>query len=188
MKLPSILNKHLGRQKETYTDKLTFPLEQWLRYFFEYALEKKKNFYWAWNSFMVVVRRHRNKTVMVLEISLRKAPFLVQKHIDITTIPDDVLVNSLLFLYNHYPSSPSLRRNREHSTRFLSFISFLQMIDNHDIKKLPYDDKSSTKINRLLVAYVMKTLDFYDTPPVLKRPEERLYNVSQLLRNGSLKT
>ena len=63
------------------------------------------------------------------------------------------------------------------------------MIDNHDIKKLPYDNKTSTKINRLLVAYIMKTLEFYDIPPVLKRSDDRLYNVSQLLRNGSrLKT
>lgn len=183
MELPSVLKKHLGRVQATKTDKLHLPIGQWVRYFFTFALDKKKNFYWAWKDFMIIIRNEKDgRSVMVLEIFLPKAPFLRQKHIDITHIPKDVLVNSLLFLYHHYDSSPRLRRNREHSTRFLSFISFAQMLANHDIKKLPDLSQETTKINRLLVAYVMKTLDLDDISIHFKeKNDSRLYAVSQLV-------
>lgn len=190
MELPSVLKKHLGRVPTTKIDKLHLPIGEWLRYFFTFALEKKKHFYWAWKDFMIVIRNEKDgRTVMVLEIFLPKAPFLRQKHIDITNIPKDVLVNSLLFLYHHYESSPRLRRNREHSTRFLSFISFAQMLANHDIKKLPHVSQETTKINRLLVAYLMKTLDLDDIPIRFQQKNDScLYSVSQLVsRTGSLK-
>lgn len=190
MGLPSVLKKHLGRVPTTKTDKLHLPIGEWLRYFFTFALDKKKNFYWAWKDFMIVIRNEKDgRTVMVLEIFLPKAPFLRQKHIDITHIPKDVLVNSLLFLYHHYDSSPRLRRNREHSIRFLSFISFAQMLANHDIKKLPSLSQETTQINRLLVAYLMKTLDLDDIPIHFQQKNDpRLYSVSQLVsRTGSLK-
>jgi len=169
--------------KKQHTEELSFPISGWMRYFFQYALEKKKNFYWSWKSFMITVRKQKDKLVLVLEIPLKKAPFLVQKHIDITNIPNDELVNSLLFLYNHYESSPMLRRNREHSIRFLSLISFSQLIANHDIKKLP-EPEGSTRINRLLVAYIVKTLDAYNVPTLCKKPTDRLYSVFQLTSNN----
>lgn len=190
MELPSVLKKHLGRSPTTKTDKLHLPMDQWLRYFFTFALNKKKNFYWAWKDFMIVVRREKDgRTVMVLEIFLPKAPFLRQKHIDITHIPKDVLVNSLMFLYHHYDSSPRLRRNREHSVRFLSFISFAQMLANHDVKKLPHLSQETPKINRLLVAYIIKTLDLDDVSiHFQEKKDNHLYSVSQLVsRTGSLK-
>lgn len=190
MELPSVLKKHLGRVPTTKIDKLYLPIGEWLRYFFTFALDKKKNFYWAWKDFMIVIRNEKDgRTVMVLEIFLPRAPFLRKKLIDITHIPKDVLVGSLLFLYRHYDSSPRLRRNREHSTRFLSFISFAQMLANHDIKKLRHLPQETSKINRLLVAYLMKTLDF-DGVPIhsQEKIEPRLYSVSQLTsRTGSLK-
>ena len=190
MELPSVVKKHLGRVPTTNIDKLHLPLDEWLRYFFTFASNKKKNFYWAWKDFMIVVRHQKDgRTVLVLEIFLPKAPFLRQKHIDITHIPKDVLVDSLMFLSHHYDSSPKLRRNREHSVRFLSFISFAQMLANHDIKKLPHLSEKTTSINRLLVAYLMKTLDFEGVPTRFQeRPDPRLYSVSQLVsRTGSLK-
>jgi len=188
MDLPSVLKKHLGLVPTTSMDKLNLPLEEWVRYFFTFALDKKKKFYWAWQHFMVTIRREKDKTVLILEIFLPKAPFLFQKHVDITHIPNPVLVNSLMFLYTHYKSSPNLRRNREHSVRYLSFISFAQMLANHDIKKLPTVETGGG-INRLLVAYLMKTLDLHDVPLLLgdQKPDRR-YSISQLTRwTGSLK-
>lgn len=183
MELPSVLKKNLGRVPTTKTDKLHLPIGEWLRYFFTFALDKKKHFYWSWKDFMIVIRNEKDgRTVMILEIFLPNAPFLRQKHIDITHIPKDVLVNSLLFLYHHYDSSPRLRRNREHSVRFLSFISFAQMLANHDIKKLPSLSQETTQINRLLVAYLMKTLDLDDIPiHFQQKNDHRLYSVSQLV-------
>lgn len=166
-----------------HTDKLHLPLAGWLCHFFEYSLKKKKNFYWAWKSFMIVVRKQKDKIMLVLEIPLQKAPFLAQKHIDITNIPNDVIVKSLLFLYYTYDSSPMLRRNMEHSTRFLSFISFIQMLANHDIKK-PTDQlcATSTQINQLLVAYIMKTLDLYNVNiSINSKKQTPIYSLSQLL-------
>ncbi len=183
MELPSVLKKHLGRVPITTIDKLQLPIQEWLRYFFTFALNKKTNFYWAWKDFMIVVRREKDgRTVMVLEIFMSQAPFLRQKHIDITHIPKDVLINSLMFLYHHYDSSPRLRRNREHSIRFLSFISFAQMLANHDIKTLPHLSQETSKINRLLVAYIMKTLDLDDIPiHFQQKNDHRLYSVSELV-------
>jgi len=165
------------------TEELSFPLSGWMRYFFQYALEKKKNFYWSWKYFMITVRKQKDKLALILEIPLKKAPFLAQKHIDITNIPKDELVNSLLFLYNHYESSPMLRRNREHSIRFLSLISFSQLIANHDIKKLPGPGETS-RINRLLVAYIINTLDSHNVPFLCKKPTDHIYSVFQLTSNN----
>lgn len=185
MDLPSVLKKHLGRVQTTSMDKLNLPLEEWVRYFFTFALDKKKKFYWAWKKFMITIRKEKDKTVLVLEIFLAKAPFLLQKHVDITHIPNPILVNSLMFLYNHYDSSPKLRRNREYSVRYLSFISFVQMLANHDIKKLP-SLETGCGANRLLVAYLMKTLDLYEVPVHLKEQKhERRYSISQLVSQTS---
>lgn len=161
-------------------DQLYLPLAIWLGYFFQYALDKKKSFYWAWDRFMIVVRRQKKKKIfLILEIQLKKAPFLIQKHVDITNIPPSVLINSLLFLHDHYESSPMLSRNREHSTHFLSFRSFLDMLKTHDIKtKQWYGDVG---VNRLLVAYLMNTLDSYHVP--IKKPAKKLYTLSELLVN-----
>lgn len=157
---------------------LYLPLPLWLGYFFQYSLEKKKNFYWAWDSFMIVVRRQGKKTFLILEVPLKEPPYLVQKHVDITNIPHDVLINSLLFLYDHYESSPMLPRNLEHSVRFLSFRSFLDMLMSHSIRttKQWCGDVGS---NRLLVAYIMNKLDLYHIP--IKRPKKQLYTLSQLV-------
>lgn len=182
MEPPPLLKKHLEKNSLTYTDKLHLPISVWLNYFFQYALEKKKNFYWAWKSFMIVVRKQKDKLILVLEIPLKKAPFLVQKHVDITNIPIKNIVGSLLFLHHHYESSPMLRRNREHSVRFLSFISFVQMVANHDIKKLP--ELSHVNINQLLVAYLLKTLDLYNIPIIDHKHDDRLYSISQLTRKS----
>ena len=191
MELPSVLRKNLGIKKKTHTDKLYLPMEEWVRRFFEYSLDKKKDFYWAWKSFMIVVRKQKdNKKILVLEIPLKKAPFLLQKHIDITNIPPAVLIDSLMFLYDHYESSPMSRRNREHSVNFLSFISFVQMLANHDIKKLNPTTKNTPKINRLLVAYIMKTLDYRGVPIHTNQydpSKQQFYSVSQLERKASLK-
>lgn len=160
-------------------DQLYLPLPIWLGYFFQYALDKKKGFYWAWDRFMIVVRRQKKKTFLILEIPLKKAPYLVQKHVDITNIPSSVLINSLLFLYDHYESSPMLPRNREHSTRFLSFRSFLDMLKTHDIKTKQWC--GGVGINRLLVAYLMGALGFYHVP--VKTSPRKLYTLSGLLVN-----
>lgn len=189
MKFPSVLKKHLGHVSRRQTDNLHLPMEQWLQYFFTFALNKNKNFYWAWKHFMIVIRKEKDRTIMVLEIFLPHAPFLRQKHIDITPIDKQVLVNSLMFLYHHYDSSPRLRRNREHSVQYLSFLSFIQMLANHDIKKLPELNKEMTKNNRLLIAYLMTTLDIDNVPVIIKeKKDSRLYSVSELAsRAGSLK-
>lgn len=135
-----------------------FPLSDWLGYFFHYALTRNKNFYWAWDQFMIVVRHYKKKRFLVLEIPIPQEPFLIQKHVDITAIPPDVLVQSLLFLFHHYNSSPLLRRNREPSVRFLSFLSFLQLLADNKIK-IPEHWDANASMNRFLVAYLMKTLD-----------------------------
>lgn len=178
MNLPSVLKKHLGIPS---ADKLHLPLEEWLAYFFTFALDKKKNFYWAWDRFLIVVRREKDRVVLVLEVLLPKAPFLLQKHVDITHLSRDALVASLLYLYRHYGSSPRLRRNREHSVHYLSFLSFAQMLANHDIKKLPEPPRHG-KINRLLVAYLMTKLDMHGVRPLCQEKQDRRrYSLSQLL-------
>lgn len=163
--------------KRTPTDQLHLPLEEWLRYFFTFALDKKKDFYWAWDRFMIVVRKENNdRLVLVLEIFLPDPPFLLQKHVDITSLPPKDLVASLMFLYHHYKSSPRLRRNREHSLHFLSFLSFVHMLP--DIPKLPVPPCGTA--HRLLVAYLIKTLDRHDIPFRSQPKPHRLYSFSQL--------
>lgn len=163
---------------------LYFPLRQWLELFFQYALKNKKNFYWAWKSFLIVVRKHGSKLFLVLEIPLKQAPFLVQKHVDITNIPKPVVVQSLLLLFDLYDSSPMLPRNREYSVRFLSFISFLQMLLNGDII-LPKELDQQTPLNQKLLVYILKTLDDYNIEIMLrKKPNNHVYSLFQLASNS----
>lgn len=190
MELPSVLRKNLGLKKTNPNDRLQLPFDGWLRLFFAHALEKNKDFYWAWKDFMIVVRKKKDhKRIMVLEVPLPQPPFLAQKHIDITNIPPAVLTDSLMFIYHHYKSSPLLRRNREHSVGFLSFVSFVSMIVNNDIKKLNVSVPETKRINRLLVAYLMKTLDFYDIQVSItgQKQHKKTYSVSQLQDKLGLK-
>lgn len=155
---------------------MKYPLEEWLRYFFTLASAKKKDFYWAWDRFMIVVRKEKDRRlVLVLEIFLPDPPFLVQKHVDITSLPKKDLVASLMFLYHHYKSSPRLRRNKEHSVCFLSFLSFAQRFAAHDIPVL-----QDGTTHRPLVSYLIKTLDRYNIPSHTPQPSTRLYSLSQL--------
>lgn len=154
-------------------------LEEWLQYFFTFASVKNKDFYWSWDRFMIVIRKEQDRRrVMVLEIFLPDPPFLVQKHIDITSLPTKDLVASLMFLYHHYKSSPRLRRNRENSLQSLSFRSFAQKLANHEIQKVQVSQDGS--YHSPLVYYLVKTLDRYDIPSQFRKPLHRLYSLSQL--------
>lgn len=151
------------------------PMKDWLHDFFKYALEKKRNFYWSWKDFMITLRKQKkNQTFLILEIFLKDPPFLVQKHIDITGMNQDTLIASLLYLHNLYADSPLIRRNHEHSSQFLSFRSFIQMNETK-----PFEPTQQT-INRLLVFYLMKTLETYGIYPSSK-PQTRLWSFSQLI-------
>lgn len=165
----------IGLRKETMKQ----TLEEWLEYFFTFASVKNKDFYWSWDRFMIVVRKEKDRRrVMVLEIFLPDPPFLIQKHIDITFLSKKDLVASLMFFYHHYKSSPRLRRNRENSLQFLSFRSFAQQFANHDIQKVRVSQGGT--YHRLLVSYLIKTLDRYDIHPQLRKQSHRLYSLSQL--------
>lgn len=162
---------------------LYFPMRQWIGYFFQYALMKKKNFYWAWKSFMIIIRQQKSQTMLVLEIPLKHAPYLVQKHVDITTIPKDVVIQSLLFFYDFYDSSPMLMRNREYSVRFLSFISFLHLLSNQDIK-LPKTWDEDAPINKKLVSYLLDKLQQYHIKTSNKKPDQHVYSLFELISNN----
>lgn len=155
-----------------------YPLSRWVGLFFHFAMGVNKNFYWAWDQFMIVVRRQKKKTLLVLEIPIKQAPYLVQKHVDITDIPNEMVVASLMFLYRHYPSSPWLARNREHSVRFLSFRSFLEMLLSQDTR---LSKTSGGSINRLLVAYFLQTLDHNHILPVPSPPQQQTFSIPQIL-------
>lgn len=167
----------LVRKKETMSKQCRRPMNDWLHDFFTFALKKKKNFYWSWNDFMITVRKQKkNQQFLILEIFLKNPPFLVQKHIDITGINHDTLVASLLYLHHLYDDSPLIRRNHEHSSQFLSFRSFVQM--NEDQK--PLETTIQRNVNRLLVLYLMKTLETYGIFP-RSTPQTRRWSLSQLL-------
>lgn len=184
MKIPSLLKKHLG-YKETAdsSSPVRYRLRDWVGYFFTDAMKNKKNFYWAWKSFMIVVRRQHSpqkQTILIVEIPLKKAPYLVQKHIDITNIPKDGVVNFLLFFYDAYDSSPMLKRNKEYSVRYMSFISFLQTLMNGD-SKLPRKWNPNVPINILLVEYIMNTLNRHGIEPTTKSPHQEVYSLQQII-------
>lgn len=163
------------------------PLSRWVGLFFQYAMDKKKNFYWAWDQFLVVVRRQKKTTLLVLEVPLPTAPYLAQKHVDITHLPPEAVVASLLFLYNHYPSSFLLRRNREHSVRFLSFRSFLEKLLSQDISP-PKTRPCGRSVDQSLVAYLVSTLSQYRIPFSLEQqpPQQAAYSLPQLLAPASI--
>ena len=123
-----------------------------LESFLAYALHKKKDFYWAWDRFTVVVRRRRNgQMVLVLEVEVPDPPFLVKARLGVSHLPAPVLAGSLLYLCQHYPSSPDLRRNLQHSTRILSYTSFLRLVP-------PTPSPPCAPLDRLLVSYLMQVL------------------------------
>lgn len=125
-----------------------------LESFFAYALRKKKEFYWAWNRFIIVVRHRRNcKRVLVLEVEMPDPPFIAKARLDVSHLPAPVLAGSLLYLCQHYPSSPDLRRNLQHSTRILSYASFLRLVP-----PTPTPSPTCAPLDRLLVAYLMQVL------------------------------
>lgn len=173
--------QQLGEKKNN-TMSLCFPLRQWVGFFFNYALSKNKNFYWAWKSFLIVVRHQKSKTFLVLEIPLPEAPYLVQKHVDITNIPKHVVVQSLLFLYDFYDSSPKLTRNREYSVQFLSFRSFLSLLKNGDISSMFKQWNEDAPVSRRTVSYLLQKLEEYHVRvSSTKRSTPRCYSFSQLI-------
>lgn len=150
-------------------------LPDWLGNFFHYALRKKRNFYWAWDRFLVVVRHQRNnKRVLVLEMPQPEAPYLVQKHVNISSIPTDILVNSLLLLAQHYASSPMLPRNREYSVRFLSFLSFV-----HTFNKPPMPIDTCAGIDASMLMLIVQFLASHGVLPHKQKPTH-YFSLSQL--------
>lgn len=152
-------------------------LTDWLGSFFHYALHKKKNFYWAWDRFLVVVRHKRNnKRILVLEVPLPDAPYLIQKHVDVSSLDPEVLANSLLLLAQHYTSSPMLPRNREYSVRFLSFLSFV-----HHVKKPPTsaDRCATSNVDAPLLIWILQFLQSHGIAPKKQRPLA-YFSLSQL--------
>lgn len=174
------MQQQLEKKKTTNNLQLCFSLKQWVGFFFDYALSKKKNFYWAWKSFLIVVRHQKSKTFLILEIPLSEPPFLVQKHVDITHIPKPVVVQSLLFLYDFYESSPKLTRNRQYSVQFLSFPSFLSLWKNGEIS-LPKQWNEDTPVSQRVVSYLLKNLEEYHVRVATKDPTSRCYTLSQLV-------
>ena len=149
-------------------------LPDWLSYFFHYALNKKKNFYWAWDRFLMVVRHQRNKRILVLEVPQLEAPYLTQKHVDVSSIHPDILANTLLLLAQHYASSPMLPRNREYSVRFLSFLSFV-----HTIKKPAEKCACASSVDAPLLVLIAQFLASHGILPKKNQPAP-YFSLSQL--------
>jgi len=148
--------KPIAQKKEWH--QTSHSLNRWIIAFFQYAINKKKSFYWAWDKFMIVIRRRSNDDVrMIIEIPLKNPPFLVQKQIDITNLSKDALLNTLVFILKNYSSSYQATRNKQSSVKFLSFSSFLHLVFNNKIKIQKPVSKS--KLNAELLFYIIKTLN-----------------------------
>lgn len=163
--------------KKNKTQELALTKRGWLGYFFGFSLQKKLNFYWAWQDFMIIIRNKGR--LLVIEIPVSMQPYLVQKSVDISHLSHDVIIGSLLYLVTHYPCSFSLLRNKELSVHFLSFISFLQ---NHLSNNLParkplchyHSDPS-------LVSYLVQILHFYGIRQSKQQQQQQsFYLLSQL--------
>lgn len=149
-------------------------LLDWLNYFFHYALQKKKNCYWAWNDFLIVLRHQRNKKlVLIVEVPQQEPPFLVQKHVDVSFLDHNLLIQSLLLLVHYFASSPMLSRNREYSVRFLSFQSFVHMI-----QQPPMPTSECTKVDGPLLLLLLQFLAVHGLIP--KKQPTQYYSLSQL--------
>lgn len=149
-------------------------LLDWLNLFFHDALQKKKNCYWAWNDFLIVLRHQRNKKlVLVVEMPQQEAPFLVQKHVDVSLLDRNLLIQSLLLLVQYFASSPMLPRNREYSVRFLSFQSFVHMV-----QQPPMSSSECAKVDGPLLLVILQFLAAHGIMP--KKQPIPYYSLSQL--------
>lgn len=149
-------------------------LVDWLNNFFHYALWKKKNCYWAWNDFLIVLRHQRNKKlVLIVEVPQQEPPFLVQKHFDVSLLDRNLLIHSLMLLVQYFESSPMLPRNREYSVRFLSFQSFLHMI-----QQPPIPSSECAKVDGPLLLALLQFLAAHGVIP--KKQPTPYYSLSQL--------
>lgn len=151
----------------------------WLGYFFGSSLQKKRNFYWAMTQSMLIVR-NKGRT-LVLEIPLPYPPYLVQKYIDISHLSHEEIIGSLLYITDHYDNSFSSLRNKEQSVRFLSFVSFIQLLLSPTKKTTPMRKPLYYyHANRPLVSYIMSVLQFYGIYPSKQPSSAHYYSISQL--------
>lgn len=107
---------------------MEYSMRGWVHLFFEYAIKKRRAFYWQWDQFMIIMRKRGRSHILyegVIEIPSEEPPYL---HKSSFSIGYEDVIPVLMRIYDLYPSRMENIRNIQSSTRFLSFKSFLHLI------------------------------------------------------------
>lgn len=108
-------------------------LRSWIFMFFRYALDAGRPFYWEWDDFMITIRRSGKGVAIVFDRYLKKPPYIDR---DMWVVPKDEVFPFLLEMYDRFPSSHlSTSRNSQASRSYLSFRSFVSMIQNREVRR-----------------------------------------------------